>query len=205
MKIKICGLKSLKDVDIVNKYLPDYAGFIFYPKSKRFLTPEKAKNLKSNLDLNIKTVGVFVDSDYKTIKSLIDNKIIDVVQLHGNEDQNLINKLKDLNVPVVKAIRIKDKNSISTVNNYNPDFFLFDIYHEDYGGTGKSFNWNLLEDLEIDKPYFLAGGINTNNIKEALDSKAFALDVSSGVETDGNKDETKVKEIIDNVRKFNGN
>lgn len=204
MKIKICGIKSAEDVAIINEFKPNFAGFIFYPKSKRFLSKQKAKELKKLIDPDIQVVGVFVDEDSRYIKELIEESVIDIVQLHGHEDQDTIDFLKSLGIPVIKAIRVKSPDSLLDIKKYDPDYFLFDIYSKDYGGTGKTFNWDLLDNYDRDIPYFLAGGLNIDNLNRALELPAFSLDISSGVETNGNKDKKKIKEIINSLRNFNG-
>lgn len=201
MEIKICGIRSLDDIQLVNKYKPDYIGFIFYPPSPRFLNFQEARRLKEKLDPEIKVVGVFVDSDLETIISEYENKTFDIAQLHGSEDQSFIKALKNKDIPVIKAVKIKDPDSFLETRNTKPDFFLFDIYDKKkVGGTGESFNWKYLKNYQGEIPYFLAGGIDETNLETALDSKAHILDISSGVETDYKKDPEKFKRLF---KKFN--
>jgi len=184
MKIKICGLKREEDIFYANKYLPDYIGFVF-AKSKRQISAEEARELKKLLNPKIKAVGVFIDEDIKNIIPLLKEKIIDIVQLHGNEDQNYIDALKKaFPAPVIKAVRVGEDFVSPAVN---ADFILFDAG----GGSGKTFDWTKIKNYK--KPFFLAGGLNADNIKEAAKLKPFCVDLSSGVETDGKKDEEKIK------------
>lgn len=198
MKIKICGIRSNDDINLINKYKPDYCGFIFFEKSKRFLKFNKAKELSKKVDNSIKKVGVFVDRPFSEIKAYIDSGIIDFVQLHGNETNELIKKIQDLNIPVIKAIRINNENDFDQIKKYQPDYFLFDVKSDKFiGGTGESFNWKLLKNYNKDIPFFLAGGINIDNIKDALKTNAYSLDISSAIEKDFIKDPYKTKELFE--------
>lgn len=200
-KVKICGLKSIKDVEIVNKYKPEYAGFVF-ANTKRFVSDTLAKEMREAMDSSIKTVGVFVNEPIDHVVTLCREGIIDVVQLHGDETEQYARDLKGrVDQPVIRAIRVQSTQQIMSMMNYPCDYFLFDTYRKDaYGGTGECFDRNLIPKLE--KPYFLAGGLTVDNVKEALsECEAFCVDISSGVETEGVKDEEKVKDFIINVRK----
>lgn len=189
MKIKICGLSRREDIEIVNKYLPDYIGFVF-ASSPRQVSFNKAKQLRRLVNNNIQVVGVFVDEDNDKILSLVNDYVIDVIQLHGNETNDDIKYLKQYtNVPIIKAIKVIDESSLDV--KYDVDYYLLD---NKVSGSGQSFDWSLLK--QLDKPYFLAGGINLDNISEALSFNQYGLDISSGVETNGIKDEAKIKEII---------
>lgn len=192
-KIKICGLKRSEDVDYVNTYQPDYVGFVFAGK-KRKITYDQAKELKKDLLSSIQVVGVFVNEDISFVEKLVKNDVIDLVQLHGQETNEYIKILKQkIDVPIIKAIQIKNDDSFNV--DYDVDYYLFD---HGSGGTGESFDWSMLK--EVNKPVFLAGGINFSNIDEALKMNVYGLDVSSGVETDGFKDREKIKEIVRRVR-----
>ena len=204
-KIKICGLKSENDVKIVNKYGPDYVGFILAP-SKRRVNYEVAKKLKALLNPSILAVGVFVNESLEVIGQYAEDKVIDVIQLHGDESLEMIKELKQqVSIPVIKAMRIKDekqlKHLLPFIQEVTADYLLFDTYQEGlYGGSGKSFDWKLLE--VVKRSYFLAGGIGLHNIEEACKWKPFAIDVSSGVETNGVKDAIKVSELIQKYRAY---
>lgn len=192
-KIKICGLKRREDIEYVNKYQPDYIGFVFAGK-KRKLTYNQAVDFKKYLASSIQVVGVFVNEDISFVEKLVREHVIDLVQLHGQEDQKYIQALKEkVDVPIIKAIQIKNEDSFN--EHYDVDYYLYD---HGTGGTGESFDWSMLK--EIDKRVFLAGGINLLNIDDALKKNVYALDVSSGVETDGFKDEEKIKKIVRRVR-----
>lgn len=196
-KIKLCGLKSLNDIEIINKYNPEYTGFIFYKKSKRYIDYKTAKMLKNALNKNILAVGVFVNEDINTVVKLLNENIIDIAQLHGNESENYIKTLKKLtNKTIIKAFKVENTLDIKKAKQSQADFVLLD---SGTGGTGQTFNWSLIDDFN--KPYFLAGGLSIENIKTALDMLSpYALDVSSGIETDNKKDPEKIKAFIQTVR-----
>lgn len=204
-KVKICGLKRPQDIEIVNKFLPDYIGFVFAP-SKRQVSLEIAQQLKALLHPSIKTVGVFVNESIEKILQYEQLGIINIVQLHGDEDLVYIKALKKASdLPIVKAFRIKDFNSLekqkALIESPLLDGVLLDAFSpSSYGGIGESFDWELLD--QIHRPYFLAGGIGIDNIHEALKHHPYAVDISSKVETDGVKDEAKVRELIKVIRQF---
>ncbi len=197
MKIKICGLTRECDIDYVNEACPDYMGFVF-AESRRQISPECAGFLKSRLIPSILAVGVFVNADIDFILKLAEDKVIDLIQLHGNEDCDYIGKLKKLmDLPIIKAVKVEKEVDIVRANRIDADFLLFDNGN---GGTGKSFDWNLLK-TQIAKPFFLAGGLHTGNIEDAIKAtNPFAVDVSSGVESNGFKDRNKIIEMIGRIR-----
>ncbi len=185
MKIKICGLFREVDIDYVNEAQPDYVGFVF-AKSRREVTPEYARILRSRLSRTIKSVGVFVDADVDFVNRLIDEGTIDIAQLHGNESDSYIKKI---NAPTIIALRVgQEINRVS-------DFLLFD---SPQAGSGQSFDWSKIP--KTDKPFFLAGGICLENIDEAMKQNPYSIDISSGVETGGFKDREKIIKIIRRVR-----
>ncbi len=185
MKIKICGVMRECDIDYVNYAQPEYVGFVFAP-SRRRISVESAAVFKSKLIPHISAVGVFVDEDIDFINRLVHDKIIDIVQLHGRESDDYIQRI---NAPTIKAVRIgEDINRPS-------EFLLFDGVK---AGSGESFDWSKLP--ETDKPFFIAGGININNINQAMALNPYGIDISSGVETDGFKDKQKIIEIVRRVR-----
>lgn len=198
-KIKICGLKRLEDIYSVNEYIPDYIGFVFAGK-KRLVSPELAYELKRHLDKSIKAVGVFVDAEIDFIIKLITSRTIDIIQLHGNENNTYISKLRErTSVPIIKAIRVKSAEDILKGETIQCDYLLLDTYVEDsYGGSGKSFDWSIIP--KISKPFFLAGGLTPENIAVATNVEPYCLDISSGVETDGFKDKAKIAQVIKTVR-----
>lgn len=203
--IKTCGLFRDEDINYVNKLNIDFIGFVFVYNSKRRVDESKAYNLKKKLNNNIKVVGVFKNSDIDFIINLINKNIIDMVQLHGDENNDFIFNLKSkVNIPIIKSVGVKDRESFDT--NYISDFILLDNYNS---GSGNVFDWKYLVDkldkdnnfkIEFSKKYFLAGGINVNNIKEALLFKPYCIDLSSGLETNGVKDFNKMKIISDAMK-----
>ncbi|WKY48891.1 phosphoribosylanthranilate isomerase [Eubacteriaceae bacterium ES3] len=202
-KIKICGLSRMEDIEAVNLYLPDYIGFVF-AKSRRQIDLKRAEVLKNKLDPQIEAVGIFVNHPVDEVVEIIKSGAINIVQLHGDETDEYIRDLKD-KLPseknlIIKAIRVKSKPILQTDNLV--DYYLFDTYVEShYGGAGIGFNWELIKD--IDKPYFLAGGIQLSNVEVAIKQlHPYCIDLSSGVERDGLKDTEKIKEIVEKVRRI---
>lgn len=195
-KVKFCGLTRVEDIETVNELRPEYIGFVFWEKSKRNITPIDAKRLKSLLHEDIKVVGVFVDEDIENITYLSDEGIIDVIQLHGKENDDYIKRIKKLTgKPVIKAFKIKSEEDILRANENIADFVLLDAGM----GEGKSFDWKLIKGMN--RPYFLAGGLGLGNVEEAVKAlKPFAVDVSSGIETEGRKDCKKMRDFLNIVR-----
>ena len=196
-KIKICGLSRLEDISAVNALKPEYIGFVFFKKSRRYVSPEKALELKKILDKEIKAVGVFVDEDIKTVEKFLKSGIIDIAQLHGNETDDYIKSLKEsTGKPVIKAFKIRSLSDIETAENCTADMILLDAGM----GDGKLFDWSLVSGMK--RPYFLAGGLDCTNAETAVSRlHPYALDVSSGVETDGLKDIQKMTAFMNAVRK----
>lgn len=199
-KVKICGIKSLADVNIANKFQPDYIGFVFAP-SKRQITIATAKQLDKSLNKQIKRVGVFANNSFEEIKHIVKNININVIQLHGDEDNEFISKLRTLNLPIWQAIKVQSSEDLSVAKNSQADMILFDAYNQkSFGGTGKCFNWNLIK--EFDDNFVLAGGLNEQNIIRAIRTvKPYIVDISSGVENQYGKDDVKVKALLEVVRK----
>lgn len=203
-KIKICGLTRIEDILAVNTFLPDYVGFVFAP-GRRQIDYETGKQLKRHLNPAIKAVGVFVNEKIDLIAHLYENRIIDLVQLHGDETKEDINALKKLiSCPVIKAVRVRESQDIIKASPLPCDYILLDTYQEgQYGGSGISFDWSLAQGMN--KPFFLAGGIHSGNITKAMElTHAYCIDVSSGVETKGYKDPDKIKEVIGLIRNYKG-
>lgn len=196
-KIKICGLKRLEDIEIVNKYKPDYIGFVF-ADSKRKVTSDLACKMKKNLDSSIKSVGVFVDEDIDVIIKLYDEGIIDIAQLHGLENEEYIKKLKqksNYKLEIINAIEMSGEKDLLGYENSLADYLLLDSGK----GSGKTFDWRLIR-KDLKKEFFLAGGLNSKNISKAIEEfNPYAVDLSSSVETDGYKDELKIKEVMEEV------
>lgn len=202
-KIKICGLRRKEDIMYVNEFKPDFIGFVF-ADSKRHITDEEAEYLKSMLDSDIDAVGVFVNDDILHIKSLADKGVIDIIQLHGDESRDYIEKLKSVtDKKIIKAVRVKEKQSIIDSMNKESDYLLLDTYsNKMYGGSGKTFDRKMIP--EECREYFLAGGLNESNLYDALsECNPYGVDLSSGVETDGFKDREKIRRVVEIVRKYN--
>ena len=198
VKIKICGLRRLEDISIVNRYKPDYVGFVF-ADSKRKVSHDFAYEMKSNLSSDIVSVGVFVDADIGEIVELFDRGIIEIAQLHGLESEDYINKLRENTngeLKIINAIEMSDEMDLLEYDNSISDYLLLDSGK----GSGKTFDWGLIR-KDLNKEFFLAGGINISNIADAIEEfNPYAIDLSSGVETDGFKDELKIKEIMEVIR-----
>lgn len=196
MKIKFCGLYQDAHIAYANEIKPDYVGFVFWNKSRRYVTADKARELRNQLDSGIQVVGVFVDEDIDRIIDLYQSGIIDMAQLHGTEDDIYIKRLQEIGIPVIKAYVVSNNSDIIVqAQNSIADYVLFDAGK----GDGKTFDWELLRDFNRD--YFLAGGLNLSNIREVTQNiKPFAVDVSSGIETSGEKDESKMKQFARVIR-----
>ena len=187
VKVKFCGLKRPCDIAWVNELHPDYAGFVF-AGTKRRVSDETAAALRRELDPSIPAVGVFVDDELPHMASLVKKGVIQLIQLHGQEEDALVQQLQtELGVPVIKAFSIANQDDIKRALESRADYILLD---QGKGGTGKAFDWSLLK--EIDRPYFLAGGLTPQNAAQAAKLRPYALDVSSGIETDGVKDRDKM-------------
>lgn len=196
-KIKLCGLSRQCDIEWANELKPDYIGFVFWSKSKRNVSPEKANELKALLSPDIKAVGVFVNEPVQNVAKLLNNNIIDIAQLHGSEDEEYISKLRTLtNKPIIKAFLLKSKDDAQKAEKSTADHILLDSGM----GTGKGFDRSLLKN--ISRPYFLAGGLYHENVADAIETLSpFAVDVSSGIETDNFKDKNKMAAFVKAVRK----
>ena len=207
MIIKICGIKNQDTLMCCENNSINFFGMIFYPKSPRNITIENANKLnKISEKLNINGVGVFVNKDINELEEIIKYVNLKYVQLHGSEDELYIENLKKLGVKIIKSISVSNENDLKKINNYqNADYFLFDYKpkkNELPGGNSKSFDWNILKNLKTDKPWFLSGGININNIQEILDDiNPFGVDLSSGVEKElGIKDNHIINNFIEKLK-----
>ena len=207
MITKICGIKNEDTLICCEENSVDFFGMIFYPKSPRNISIEDASNLqKKSENLNINGVGVFVNKNINEIADIIKKVKLKYVQLHGSEDEEYIKTLKRNGVKVIKSISISNINDLRNISNYNSsDYFLFDykpMKNELPGGNAKSFDWNILKNLNTNKPWFLSGGISIKNIQEILnDINPFGIDLSSGVEKElGIKDNHIINNFIDKLK-----
>ena len=198
VKIKVCGIRRLEDIEIVNRYKPDYIGFVF-AESKRKVSHDLALKLKENLDQDIIPVGVFVDSPEEEILKLFDAGIIEVAQLHGDESEEYILDLKEKTggeLKIIKAIEMTGDVNLLQYNDSNSDYLLLDSGK----GSGKTFDWSLIR-KDLKKEFFLAGGLDSSNAARAIEEfNPYAIDLSSSLETDGFKDENKIKEIMEVIK-----
>ncbi len=189
-KIKLCGLTRREDIAVANELMPEFIGFVFAQKSKRYITPNDAAALKNILHEKISAVGVFVNADIKAVAEI--SNFIDVIQLHGTEDEDYIAALRTLTKkPLIKAFKIKTAADLKPAESCSADYVLLD----GGAGDGKVFDWQLLKNFN--RPYFLAGGLNAENVHDAIKIlNPYAVDVSSGIETGGVKDATKMKKFV---------
>ncbi len=196
IRIKMCGLSRPEDIEAANELKPEYVGFVFAEKSRRYVSPEKAAGLKKRLSPDILAAGVFVNAELSLIRELADRNTIDLIQLHGDEDDAYIRAVRSFtDKPVIRAFRIMSAEDIAEAENSPADFILLDSG----AGTGTVFDWKLAG--QIRRPYFLAGGLNPENVREAVRTlKPYAVDVSSGIETDGLKDRAKMAAFADAAR-----
>lgn len=208
MKIKLCGLKRIEDIEAVNEAKPDYIGFIFAKKSRRYVSTETAERLKQHLNPDIEAVGVFVNEDIDKVIEQAKKQVIDVIQLHGEEDVAYVKDLKKaVDVPIIKAISMTKPYARQQINMWeisDVDYLLLDSGN---GGTGEQFNYKLLQEIgNLKKPYFLAGGLNPENLENAVqqlqNNQPYALDLSSGIETNGIKDLDKIKKAVEAARRI---
>lgn len=204
VNIKICGLRTPEDIQAVNEARPDYIGFVFAP-GKRQVTASQAAAMREQLAPGIQAVGVFVNESVDRILSLVETGVIDMIQLHGDEPEQMILELKArTQAPVIRAVRVRTADDIYRALSVTSDYLLFDTYTKDaYGGSGQTFDWSCIPPME--RPYFLAGGLSPDNIIQAARASAFCLDISSGVETDGRKDPDKIRRVVETIRTYNRN
>ena len=188
-KIKFCGLSRNCDIETANVLSPDYVGFVFAKNSRRCVSFARAKELKALLAPGILTVGVFVNEDPRTVAAFLEAGVIDAAQLHGDEDTDYIRGLKSLTkAPLIKDFGLRSIHDLPAVERCPADLVLLD---SPGGGTGRLFDWQLLENIQ--RPYFLAGGLSAENVGEAIARlRPFGVDVSSGIETGGYKDREKM-------------
>lgn len=201
-KIKICGLRREEDMAYVNAVNADFAGFILSPRFWRYIEPSKVREYRRLLNPSTKVVGVVVDEDISYVSNLINDGTIDIVQLHGSEDESYISKVRELTngkAVITKVFIVKSDEDVASAKCSSADYVLLDSGT----GTGESFDWTLIRDIGRD--YFLAGGLNPDNVASAVERfNPFAVDVSSGVETDKVKDANKIMLFAENARRIGG-
>ena len=221
MKLKLCGLSRPQDIEAANALMPDYVGFVFARKSRRYISPETAAALRNLLHPGIQAVGVFTDEKPELVAALVRDHIIDVIQLHGHEDRDYISYLRTLtSAPIIQAVCIRDESDLERAQESSADLILLDSAA---GGSGVSFDWSILS--RVTRPYFLAGGLTAENVRDALTATLpyaltaaapcalaaaapcapaaavpYAVDVSSGIETDGWKDKIKMEQFVRALR-----
>ena len=195
-KIKFCGLMSLDDVYAANELLPEFVGFVFAAGSKRRVTPAQAEKFRNALSKKILAVGVFVDEKISVVAELLNAGTIDIAQLHGGEDADYISRLRTLTTkPLIKAVEVHSPENLRTIEQIDSDYVLIDSGK----GSGNVFDWRILKNFS--RPYFLAGGLNPENVSAAIKIlNPFAVDVSSGIESNGRKDAAKMREFVSAVR-----
>ena len=200
-KLKICGLTCEEDIAAVNEVKPDFAGFIReVPSSRRNLSAEQMKVLVKGLDKEILPVGVFVDARPELPISLLHDGSLWAAQLHGNEDEEYIEKIQNMTgKPVIKAFSIKTPEDVQRALRSPADYILLD---QGTGGTGEPFDWSLVPPVR--RPFFLAGGIGFENLREAISTlHPWAVDLSSSLETNGKKDPVKIRQIVRMLKQIN--
>ena len=196
-RIKLCGMTRPEDIEAANALMPEYTGFVFAKKSRRYVDPDGAAALRAMLAPGIRAVGVFVREPPEKVAELLDQGIIDIAQLHGGEDDGYIARLRALtDRPIIQAFRIDGPADLARALQSPADAILLD---SGAGGTGTAFDWSLLRD--IPRPWFLAGGLDPENVQSAVARlHPWAVDVSSGIETDGAKDPAKMAAFVRRVR-----
>ncbi|HHX56703.1 MAG TPA: phosphoribosylanthranilate isomerase [Clostridiales bacterium] len=203
MIIKLCGLRRLEDIEYVNEFMPDYVGFIFAENSKRTVTIEQAKALSKNLSSYIQKVGVFVNQPVEYVAKAVDEVGLNVYQLHGDEDCDYIENISNtVDADIWKAVRVRSSEDIAFADNLGVDAILLDSFSNgQYGGTGKLADWDIITKAKINTQIFLAGGLDENNITNAIKTvKPYGVDISGGIETDGFKDRLKIKRLMNLIR-----
>jgi phosphoribosylanthranilate isomerase len=206
LKIKVCGMRTPENISGVAFAFPDYLGFIFYPKSKRFVGFEPLSDVLSIIPDSVKKVGVFVDEAPEKVFEIYRNWNLNVIQLHGNETPEYCQQIQDSGITVFKAFSVDDQFDFEILNAYSGvcDYFLFDTKSQLPGGTGQKFNWQLLENYKVDVPFFLSGGISPDDLDAVLNFRhpqLFGIDINSGFEiSPGLKDVEKVKNFISGIR-----
>ena len=211
MKIKICGMKYRQNIHEIIKLKPDFIGFIFYQKSKRFVGETFNENLLKTIPKTTKTVAVFVNESIAQVINIKEKYGFDYVQLHGDESPKYCEELFSREIKIIKAFRVDDDFDFNNLNLYAGfcNLFLFDTKAKEYGGTGKTFNWKLLENYKTAVPFLLSGGIGIDNIEEAMDlyhPMLYGFDINSKLEIQPSiKSKDKTELIIKTIRNYDRN
>ena len=195
--IKTCGMWRQEDIEAVNEARPDFVGFVIdFPKSHRSVTPDQVFDLREHLRTDIEVVGVFVDEKPQVIASLVEDCAIDIVQLHGSEDEAYIAQLRELcDAPIIKAFKVRSAADVEAANASSAELVLLD----NGWGTGKAFDWSIAGG--IGRRFILAGGLTPQNLPEAIAQlHPWAVDLSSGLETNRRKDPAKILAAVNAVR-----
>lgn len=202
-KVKICGITNYEDAANAAILGADFIGFNFYALSQRLIDKDDAKRIIGKMPKSVKSVGVFVNEEEEEVKKTVKELNLDIVQLHGDETPDYCKKLKNsINKEIIKSFRIKGNEDMNTFKKYDiADYYLFDAFQDGlFGGTGKSFDWNLLKNIgKIEKKFFLSGGLNCSNVRQAIKTaNPFAVDAASGIEKNPRKkDIEKMKKFIE--------
>ena len=208
MKIKICGMKYPENITAISALQPDLMGFIFYQKSKRYVGDDFSNHTLQHMPGNIKKTGVFVNETNERILEIYKYYQLDFVQLHGNETSIQCRALSKKNIPVIKAFQVDDIFDFNELTPYQKicSYFLFDTKTDQNGGSGKTFNWQMLDRYSLHIPFILSGGIGVDNIDDALQlhhPMLYGLDINSKLETEpGVKSPEGCKTIIQKIRNY---
>lgn len=204
VKVKICGITNLEDAIAAIDMGADILGFNFYPKSKRYIPLEKAVTIINKLPTFVDIAGLFVNPTYDQVQEVAASGVLNWIQLHGDETPEFCESLSNLGPKMIKAVRVKDANDIENTREYSADVILLDAYDaKEYGGTGKVFDWSLIDILQ--QRFFLAGGITPENAVEAIDTGVYGIDICSGVESaPGKKDHVKMRKLFENIKHVRG-
>lgn len=202
MKLKLCGLRRPEDIEMVNEARPDYVGFIFAP-TRRYVSPETVRELSRELEPGIRKVGVFVNESAETIARVAETSGIDIVQLHGDESIEDFYRLRELfGGEIWKGVRVRLPLDIRRAEALPADMLLYDSFVAgEYGGTGRRANISAITDAAAVKPFFLAGGINAENLNSILSLiTPWGIDISSGFEVDGVKNKEKLSQLMKTLK-----
>ncbi len=204
VKVKICGITNYEDAIAAAEMGADLLGFNFYPDSPRYIKPAEAGKIIDRLPAFVEVVGLFVNDTFEHIKEIIEQCDLDWVQFHGDETKEFCEQFNSVNVRTMKGIRVKDEQDIKRAEQYFTDVILLDAFDPNkYGGTGLTFDWNIIGN--ISKRVFLAGGINAENVRKAVELGVYGVDVCSRIESEpGKKDHDKMRKFFDQIRDLRG-